>query len=472
MSSKTKNILIFTACLLLAALSAYPRAGGAGGSHSLHGSDGGGGLGGAIAWFFILPGPVKIIILLIVAAYFVYRYMNKSKSGGTDMESGRSAGPAGGPQQVSPEFFAANPGFNPQTFTQKVSTAFLAIQDAWQNKNLSKVRRWISDGVYQRFNAQFTMMNLLEQTNILSNIKIKQVRIESAMQEGDYSIITASVYFSMDDNFICKKHPEFDEQFTGDEATEYWTFIKKTGVAEKDLYNTNVCPKCGFPSNDKGGQVSQCESCGTVTYLGDYDWVLCEITQEEDYNRNEARISAQDPSLQSLFADKGADFSIQLMEDKASNAVMQYFISKVTHDLKYVRRFTSDELFATIENKIKGEDKFVYNRLYLNSVNLVGCVLANNMYYAVFNINYSSMRLKEEPGGRLAKLDDTVTERPMQLTLAKKAGAVQKTKLWSFACPSCGAPYTDTTITQCTYCDAKINSSDNDWVMTGLTPGE
>ncbi len=472
MISKGKNLLLVFISLFLIVLSAYPRAGGAGGHHSSDGSGGGSGLGGLIGWFFLLPGPVQIIIIIAVVAYFAYKYFNKNKSGGTDMSSGRSNGPAGIGNAISAEFVAGNPGFEATAFTQKVTTAFMAIQDAWQNKNLSKVRRWISDGVYQRFNAQFTMMNLLEQTNTLSNIKIKQVRIESATQEGDYSIITASVYFSMDDNFICKKHPEFDEQFTGDEATEYWTFIKKSGVAEKDLYHSNTCPKCGFPSNDKGGQVSQCESCGTVTYLGDYDWVLCEITQEEDYKRNEARISAQDPSLQSLFADKGADFSIQLMEDKASNAVMQYFISKVTHGLKYVRRFTSDELFATIENKIKGEDKFVYNRLYLNSVNLVGCVLANNMYYAVFNINYSSMRLKEAPGGRLAKLDDTVTERPMQLTLAKKAGAVQKTKLWSFACPSCGAPYTDTTITECTYCDAKINSSDNDWVMTGLTPGE
>ncbi len=470
MNSKTKYFLLFLVCAVLATLSAYPRAGGAGGSlsHSSGGS-GGGGLGSAIAWFFLLPGPVKIIILLAVAGYFVYKYMNKGKSGGTDMEGGSSAGPSGAPEPISSDFIAANPGFDQQAFIRKVNTAFLAIQDAWQNKNLAKVRRWISDGVYQRFNAQFTMMNLLEQTNILSNIKIKQIRIESAAREGDYSIITASVYFRMDDNFICKRHPEFDEKFTGDEATEYWTFIKKSGVAEKDLYNSNVCPKCGFPSNDKGGQVSQCESCGTVTYLGDYDWVLCEITQEEDYKKDAvARLTPQNPSLQPLYTDKGADFSIQLMEDKASNAIMQYFISRVTRDLKYVRRFTSDELFSSIESKLKGEDKFIYNRLYLNSVNLVGCVESNNIYYAVFKINYSSMRLKEEPGGKLVKLDQTVIERGMQLTLAKKAGAVQKTKLWSAACPACGAPFTDTTLTQCDYCGAKINSSDNDWVMTQL----
>lgn len=468
MKLKARNFLLVIAALFIAVLYAYPRAGGAGGSHSSSSGGGGGGFGGAIAWFFLLPGPVKIIILLIIAAGVIYYYFNKSKSGGTDMESGQSAGPTGTPQAISAEFIAGNPGFTPEAFTKKVNTAFLAIQDAWMNKNLSKVRKWISDGVYQRFNAQFTMMNLLEQTNMLSNINIRQIRIESATQEGDYSIITASVFFSMDDNFVCKKHPEFDETFTGDTATEYWTFIKKTGVAEKDLYNSNACPKCGFPSNDKGGQVSQCESCGTVTYLGDYDWVLCEITQEDDYNNGAPRVTPRDAALQPLYADKGADFSIQMMEDKASNAIMQYFISKVTRDLKYVRRFTSDDLFAAIEGKIKGEEKFVYNRLYLNGVNLVSCALADNTWYASFIINYSSMRLSDS-SGRLIKLDDTVIERTIQLTLAKKSGAVQKTKLWSFACPSCGAPYTDTTTTQCGYCDAKINSAENDWVMVQVT---
>jgi len=470
MKTKTKNILALVAVIFFAIAEAYSRSGGAGGAHSSGDGGGGGfGAGAIIGWLLSGSGWLgKIIVIAGIIIYLIYRNKMKGDSGGTDMVSSSSQGPQGTPAPISPEFFTANPGFTPQEFSQKVNTAFLAIQEAWMNKNLGKVRKWISDGVYQRFNAQFTMMNMLEQVNMLSNINIKQIRVESAIQEGAYSIVTASVYFSMDDNFICKKAPEFDEKFTGDTATEYWTFIKKSGVAEKDLYNSNNCPNCGYVLNNDAGQVSKCESCGTVTYLGDYDWVLCEITQEEDYLRGNNRISQNAPELQALYKDTGSDFCIQLMEDKVSNAIMQYFVSKTTHNLKYLNRFTDDALFARIEQQVKAEDKFVFNRLYLSDVSLINMMQANNRWMATFNISYSSMRLQETANG-LNKIDDTVMERSLTVTLAKKVGAVEKSKLWSFECPSCGAPYTDTTITECGYCSAKINSADNDWVMVNLS---
>ncbi len=472
MKLKAKNIILPALLVVFTIVEAYSRAGGAGGSHSSSG-DGGGfggsgfGSGVAIGWL-IGSGFGRTILLIIIIGYIIYAFNKRKNGGGTDLESGMSGGPQGAPKPISPDFFAANQNFNQEAFIAKVSTAFLAIQDAWMNKNLGKVRKWISDGVYQRFNAQFTMMNALDQVNTLSNINIKQIRIESAEQEGDYSIITASVYFSDDDKFISKKYPQFDESFSGDTATEYWTFIKKTSVAEKDLYHTNNCPKCGYPMKDDAGDVSKCESCGTVTYLGDYDWVLCEITQEDDYNRNNYRLDKTDPNLAPLYANKDEHFCIQLMEDKASNAIMQYFVSHTTHDLKYVHRFTNDGLFARIEEAVKAQEKYVFNRLFLNEVSMISCIQADGMWLVTFNILYSSMRLKETEG-RIVAIDNTVIERSLALTLTKKVGAVNKTELWSFACPSCGAPYTDTTTTKCGYCDAQINSGSNDWVMVNLS---
>ncbi len=470
MRSKGKSILALLLLLLLGITEAYSRAGG-GGGHSGGGGSGGGG-GGGFGFYFLLMTPFGRVILVIILVVYIYiKFVKKKNAGGTDLESGSSQGPKGPPKPISPAFFTANPGFATEEFALKVKTAFMGIQDAWMNKDLGKVRKWISDGVYQRFNAQFTMMNLLEQTNPLSNIQIKQIRIETARQEGAYSIITASVFFKMDDNFICKKNPEFNEKFIGDTATEYWTFIKKSGIAEKDLYHNNNCPNCGYPLKDDGGQVSKCQSCETVTYLGDYDWVLCEITQEEDYERESESLTKNAPELAPLYAEKDSDFCIQLMEDKASNAIMQYFVSETTHELKYLRRFTDDALFAQLEQHINEEGTFVFNRLYLNDVSLVAMEQDNNRWMATFNIYYSSMRLTQTENG-YQKIDDTVVERSLAITLAKKVGVVQGNKLWGFECPSCGAPYTDTTVTECSYCSAKINSSDYDWVMVSLNEGD
>lgn len=474
MKLKLRNLILSALLVLFTIAEAYSRAGGGGGHSSgggggfSGGSGGGGGFGTGVAIGWLLGSSFgRIVLVILIIVFIVYSYNQRKNSGGTDLVSDNSAGPQGEAKGVSPDFVAANQNFDQEVFISKVDTAFMAIQDAWMRKDLGKVRKWISDGVYQRFTAQFKMMSALDQVNTLSNIKIHGIRIESAEQEGEFSIITASVYFSDDDKFISNKYPQFNESFSGDTATEYWTFIKKTSVAEKDLYHSNNCPNCGYQLKDDGGEVSKCESCGTVTYLGDYDWVLCEITQEDDYARNNYRMSKNDPNLAALYANKDEHFCIQMMEDKASNAIMQYFVSHTTHDLSHVHRFTDDNLFAAIEQSVKAQEKYVFNRLYLNEVSMISCIQANGMWLVTFNIFYSSMRLRETPNG-IQKIDDTVIERSLALTLSKKVGAVKKTELWSFACPSCGAPYTDTTITKCSYCDAQINSPNNDWVMVNL----
>jgi predicted RNA-binding Zn-ribbon protein involved in translation (DUF1610 family) len=444
---------------------AFPRAGGAGGhsSSSSHSSGGGfgshygGGGGGGFGGFGMIGTIILIIILLVV-----FSLLKKFGLIGGDSSEESTDAQASAPADLS----ALGEGFDQAAFVEKVKIAFFGIQEAWTNKNLAKVRRWISDGVYQRFNSQFIMMNLLEQVNTLSNISIKRIQIVAAEKEGKYSIITAEVSFKMDDSFISKKHPEMNEQYDGDTATEYWTFIKKSDAVGKDLYSTNSCPKCGNQINENGGEVSKCESCDTVTYLGDYDWVLCEITQSEDYNNKSFTLRSGDAQLAPLYAED-SEFSAQLMEDKASNAVMQYFGSVATRDFKYMKRFTNDALSAAIEQNIKGQKPFIFNRLFLNEVDLTSCTLANEHYNLNFAITYSAMRL-ETTGTGVKKIDPEVVEQRLNLTLSRKAGVKPKSKLWSFECPSCGAPYGDTTNTTCQYCSAKINSGDNDWVMTDL----
>ena len=450
--------------LLVSFSIAYPRAGGAGGHSSgghSHSSGGGGGFYGGGGGGFGGGGIMSTIILIIVIAVVFYLLKKYGIIGG-DEGSEESEAPSAGAADLG----ALGEGFDKAAFVEKVKIAFMGIQEAWSNKNLGKVRRWISDGVYQRFNTQFIMMNLLEQVNTLSNITIKRVEIVAAEKEGKYSIITAEVSFKMDDSFISKKHPEMNEQYEGDTATEYWTFIKKSDAVGKDLYSTNSCPKCGNQINENGGEVSKCESCDTVTYLGDYDWILCEITQSEDYNNKSFTLRSGDAQLEPLYK-ADPDFSAQLMEDKASNAVMQYFGSVATRDFKYMRRFTSDELAGSLEQDIKNQKPFIFNRLFLNEVDLTSCIVANEHYYLSFAIQYSSMRLETTSSG-LKKIDPEVTKQSLRLTLSKKAGILPKSKLWSFECPSCGAPYGDTTSTTCQYCSAKINSGDNDWVMTDL----
>jgi predicted lipid-binding transport protein (Tim44 family) len=467
MKTLVRHLLLLLSGIILFVLDGYSRAGGGGGHHSSSGGhssgsfhssgfSGTGGGGGSMGIVGIL------IILFVVVVIFVILFSVMRKKVQSALGEGTSDFPPVDLTVLGPEF-------NEELFMNKVRVAFPAIQDAWMNKNLSQVRRWITDGVYQRFNAQFIMMRLLEQDNKLSRIRINGMNLVEAEAQGKYFAVTVAIQFTMDDEFRSKNHPEFDERFSGDTATEYWTFIRKAGVPEKDLYLTNSCPGCGHELNKDGGEVSKCPSCGSITYLGDYDWVLCEITQEEDFAPKSVTAGILALHVQPLYDNTQENFSIQLMEDKASNAIMQYFASVATKDVKYLRRFMSDELMARIEEQAKQQTGIVFNRLFLNKVDLSAYAQTEGRHQLTFDISYSAMRLAESKSG-LVKLDEEAEKSDVTLILSKKVGAVAKNKLWSFECASCGAPYSDTTDTTCSYCSAKINSADTDWVVTTLEP--
>ncbi|MES2566664.1 MAG: Tim44-like domain-containing protein [Bacteroidota bacterium] len=364
---------------------------------------------------------------------------------------------------ITNEFTKANTGFSKEDFKLKAKTAFMAIQKAWEEKDLSNVRNWISDGVYQRFCLQFDMMNQLGQKNLLSKISINKIEFIKASIEGSYSIITVSIDFRMNDRFISEKLPDLNEEYIAEDAIEYWTFIKKSGAIDKNLYTTNSCPNCGDELNKDGGEVSKCPSCSTITYLGDYDWVLSEITQEEDYE-DDLDYDANDKGLTPLRNDE--DFCIQTMEDKAANAFIHYLFASAWNKADCFNRFGTDEVMKELKKEI--DEPYIYNRIYINRVTFSECTLADQIYHMNFTVVYTAQRVRLV-NNKVKKLDDDMEMQFGDITLSRKAQkANTKSKLWSYECSNCGAPYDDSISTTCNYCHNKINTAEHDWIVTSI----
>lgn len=268
------------ALLLLASGAAHAVAGGAGGGGG--GFDGGsddvaGLLFELIFWIiWSLPFPYNFIGLAIVfgGLWFAGR-KTRAVSGLNRIPSIAKA--TAQTFSPSPEFLGRNPGFDPQALLAKANTAFLAIQEAWMKQDMAPVRRWISDGIWQRFNTQFAMMRLLGQKNLVSNIQIRNTFIDAIEQDGNFDIVHVGIHFSARDDFVSDKFPQLDQR--GDlEMLEYWSFIRKAGVTGKDLYHGNRCPGCGAELPADMGEVARCQSCHAISTGGDYDWILAEIT--------------------------------------------------------------------------------------------------------------------------------------------------------------------------------------------------
>lgn len=403
------------------------------------------------------PGIVVLIIIIVV----IYLVVKGRMQGQTSDDDG-SGSIAPMPETDLP--------FPEGLDRQKVQASFMNIQFAWQYKDLKPVRKWISDGVYQRYNAQFVMMNKLSQVNKLSNIRINGIQVAKTGVDGNYQTADVAISFTMNDEFISDKYPSFNERFMDDSDTEYWKFIKrKDANAAGNLYDNNNCPKCGAPFETSIGEISRCSSCGTLTNNATYDWVLSEITQADDYNpSNGFETNAE---LHELTKNDSL-FSVQRLEDIASNIFMQIMPVLTGDDPKRLSRFADKETTAKIlEEKAKQGD-FVFDRLYLNEVILSDFNTNNSRLNLEFSLTATFQRVRA--GQKLTWIDTEMVTSPFSLVLSKNLSGLQTAKketVYSFECSNCGAPYGDTTNDVCPYCGEAVIDLNRNWVLTDFKLG-
>lgn len=420
-------------------------------------------------WIFVIIG-VLIAGVALIFAVFIIIGKNVSKKR-------KEAGAGSSPIEASrgyEAFIGSNPDFNYDEFKTKVETAFIAIQDAWTNMNLSGVRRYISDGVYQRFTTQFTMMKVLKQTNPLSNIKVHSIDIADFEQDGVFDIIHVRVTASLNDKFVCDINHSMDsgghERFS-----EYWSFIRKSSTAEgKDMYNSTQCPSCAAPLEGSASDTVKCEYCGALLNSGEYDWVLSEITQESDFGSGQG--SAESGVLAEgmyVLEDEDPLFTKQEIEDKVSNGFMQIKTAEALQSPEIMRRFVSDELFEKLKSE-QSDENMVYNRLYTNSVSVIGAKRDEGFYRLFVSLRYTYQKALVDSieDANSAELKGGMNSEDLIIELRRKQGAEKsKGSLYARICPSCGAPVEDSLKMECEYCGNVFNNAKHEWIIQAIEEG-
>lgn len=464
-------ILLFICSALLA------RAGG-GGDFSGGGDGGGEGLG-TLIYILIrviieLPFPANVIVGGgITVGFIIVSRMSQKKIKEQTIFNQLPTGEPIRKVKGYERFIAANPDFDEELFKQAVRQTFVKVQKSWENQNVSEIRRFISDGVYQRFNTQFKMMSLLKQKNIITDINVKNVYIDRVESDGPYDIVHTAIHAAVHDRFI----NELDSSLnTGgyEEFVEYWSFLKKRGTPRKDMYFTYDCPNCGSPLPTDMGELSQCPSCNTITNSGEYDWVLSEITQADDYITANPRL-AKSPSLTEkirTLVDENEDFAVQLIEDKASNGYLQILTAQSLNDPTIMRRFVSDEYFAKFGTQ-ENRERIAYNRLYLNDVTLIAVSDDESKYILSIAVKSSFQRVRLFQKS-LEKIDSVVISKTEVMLIGRdKNFARAKGSIYAHQCASCGAPVENSLDVHCAYCGNALNSTKSEWIVIDiLTPAQ
>ncbi len=453
-------ILVFTT-------NGHARMGGGGGGDG--GGGGGDGVGDLIfLLLYLLPFPYNIAAAAIVlAAFYWFARMKQQGSILNEMP--------GAKRQLIRDnkgilaFSNTHPDFDENAFLAKVNKAFLDIQSAWSDMDIARVRRFLSDGMYQRVNTQFAMMRILNQKNTIEHLDVKSIVIDRVEGDGIHDVIHVGVFAVIKDRFESKTYPNLNSKLY-EEFVEYWSFIRKTSASGKDMYHTAGCPNCGGDLSSNLGELSKCPYCGTITNSGDHDWVLAKITQADDY-RFQSKLHDLAATLVNKIEELGGDdpdFSVLKLEDKASNGFLQIETARILKDPKLIRRFVTDEYMEKFSQRISQEPDFVYNRIFLNDVTLIGALQKGHQNFLALSVKSSAQRV-QIVRDEARWIDPAVTSKNEVVLMVRDAAAhASSGSVYTHQCPSCAGTVGDTIDLNCPYCGNPLNSTKNEWIIADV----
>lgn len=165
-----------------------------------------------------------------------------------------------------------------------VKSFFLNLYNRWSNNKLDLIRPFISDRLYESFSFWLNDYKSKGQNNRVEGIKISDIELVKIDLDKFYESITVRIFAECHDYTENNKGTVIAGSKTKTRKfTEYWTFIKKSGLElESNTFDMNNCPSCAAPIA-KNAQSSKCAYCGSITNDGDFYWTLTAIIQDESY---------------------------------------------------------------------------------------------------------------------------------------------------------------------------------------------
>jgi len=179
------------------------------------------------------------------------------------------------------EIVARDPGSPPEAIFARVGLVFASLQRGWSNRDLSVIRPFVSDNLFQYFGYWIDLYVQQRARNVTENARIVRLELANVLSDAFYDAVTVRLfatgldYTLGDDGKLLSGHRSRERPYS-----EYWTLIR--GRTTQGRPRTEpVCPSCGAPL--RIAMAGNCEYCQARVVSGDFDWVLSRIEQDEAY---------------------------------------------------------------------------------------------------------------------------------------------------------------------------------------------
>ncbi|MBT5019721.1 MAG: TIM44-like domain-containing protein [Planctomicrobium sp.] len=470
--------VVFTSVICLLPVEAWARAGGGG---SFSGGGGGGGSGGSggsggegelLVWLIWLcfKHPVIGIPLLIVLAFFAYASADKTHSQHVTrtIRKGKRHQRERLRTEAIDAIQAHDPEFQLRKFLDRVKVAFEKIQHAWSEQNLSTVRAFISDGIHERFSLQIAMQKSEGYRNSMNRVIVHNIEAVAFFTNKNFDTIHVQVEASAVDQNIDLKTGKPVGNKANSRFVEYWSFHRRPGT--KSLSGEGAiegnCPRCAAQLEvvDR----AECQNCGAQVNSGEYDWVLAEITQEQEWNVPEHEEML--PGIPQIM-ENDPGFNVQHIEDRASVMFWRLKAAEFYNDIKYAEPVVSPKYKPDFSQKLHATE--FWKDPAVGKVEIIDAQLGSDTKPDIIRVKvrWSGKfveRLKRKKFRTLR--DQAIYTHVYVLVREHGVSSSGEASFTSAGCSNCGAPINVNKEGACVYCGAVLNTGKFDWVLDDIVP--
>ncbi len=165
--------------------------------------------------------------------------------------------------------------FSEAKFKAKVDNVFIQTYTAVMKQDLQKVKHFLSNEVYEKYNKKIQNLQNKNQIQIYDELNVSDTNIINISELEDKFVIEVSLLTKYLDYIIAKDTRKY---ISGDKECRVEKRLKLTFSKIKNAKQqqaARVCPGCG--ANMDINKSGVCEYCGTIYTLKEYDWILDSI---------------------------------------------------------------------------------------------------------------------------------------------------------------------------------------------------
>ncbi len=455
--------------VLLLGIEAFARAGGGqnySGGGGGGGGFGGGGGGGEPAWMIIYlvirypqVGVPLAVVAVGVAAFKYIRNPDRTTARAVkDLESMAYA-----PSVDLSGITSRDPNFDEAAFLSRVEATEMRVQEAWSKGDMSPVRHLLSDGLMRRFSTQLLIFRQQGIRNVTADHRVLKTEIFGVLSDRQFDTVHVAVEAEARDT-DANASLSYEEAVAVvkkrklESYVEIWSFLRRQGATSKtdDALLEGRCPNCG--ASLASAQSTRCDHCKALVNSGQYDWVLAEITQAEEWN---ASSTGKVKGLKAMEAmDPG--FNRQTIEDRASYLFWRWIEALVKGEVAPLAKVASKSFKGrTAQAVSSGPGRFF--KTAVGAVDLVACEAdADGQDLCHVRVLWSSARSSK----------DTPAHQANVLSLCRKTGAKDDSGFSYAHCPECHGPLTENDSPTCDFCGTALDAGEKDWVLDAVIQPE